>query len=728
MLGRLKRDIEALLTGLNDPQRSAVTHTDGPLLVLAGAGSGKTRVITRRAAYLAHTVAKPSEVLAITFTNKAANEMRERIMALGIPREMTICTFHALGVRLLRIHHEQAGLPANFTIYDIDDQRKLVKEAIEQAALSTANWSPAAVHAKISRAKNAMQTARQFEENASDWPERALAMIYQAYERLLTEHGAVDFDDLLLKTARLLQNEEPLRRRLEARYRYLLIDEYQDTNEAQYIISHLLTLEQANICATGDPDQSIYGWRGADIGNILHFEEDYPNAKVVRLEQNYRSTQWILTAADRVIAANVNRKKKTLWTENEPGLKARVVECEDAKEEAAWIAKQINRHIQAGTSLSDIAVFYRINAMSRPVEEALLRAGIAYQVARGTEFYSRKEIKDVLAYLRVLVNPAADIALLRAINRPARGIGATTVSRLKHHAATLGMPLMEVVKQTGSVPGIGRACGRVENFAELMADLQSMADQPPRVVVEETLLRSGLLAELNREAEINSSPLDNVNELINAAACFQQEYPETTLMDWLEHTSLLGDVDSVESGQAMVTLMTLHACKGLEFSVVFMMGLEDGLLPLSRGGESSAQAIEDEEEECRLCFVGMTRAMRELNMINCRRRMFRGVEMPAMHSRFIRVLPADEVERVTIAGKPSPRRKTAQPGGQLPEDIDLWEIGSLVRHPARGLGKVTFFRRGAQRTHVSVAFQDGSDESWVLEFADLTRVDYDEVE
>ncbi len=728
MIGRVNRDIEGLLADLNSPQRTAVSHTEGPLLVLAGAGSGKTRVITRRAAYLACTVAKPSEVLAITFTNKAANEMRQRIIALGVGREMTICTFHALGARLLRIYHDRADLPANFTIYDTDDQRKVVKEAIEQAGLATTNWSPAAVHSTISRAKNYMQTAREFEENATDWFQRSMAKAFLIYDRLLTERGALDFDDLLLKTAHLLRIDEGLRRSLESKYRYLLIDEYQDTNEAQYVISHMLTREHANICATGDPDQSIYGWRGADIGNILHFEEDYPSAKVVRLEQNYRSTRRILAAADRVIAANIHRKEKTLWTENDEGPRVRVVECEDANEEAAWIAEQIERAARDGASLADLAVFYRINAMSRAIEEALLRAGIAYQVARGTEFYNRKEIKDVLAYLRLLINPADDIALLRAINTPARGIGATTIGRLRHHAVTAGIPLMNAAKQADSVPGIGRALARVRAFAALMEELDQLAGQPPRFVVEQTLRRSGLYAELNKEAEVTSSPLDNVNELINAAADFQRERPEATLIDWLEHTSLLSDVDSVESGRGAVTLMTLHACKGLEFPVVFMIGLEEGTLPFSRSGEANRSSIEDEEEERRLCFVGMTRAKRELNMIHCRYRMFRGVETRTVRSDFLRALGDDDIDRVNLSGEPSPHRKGSPFRGQLPDDIELWEVGSLVRHPSRGLGRVTLLRRGLKRTHVRVSFQDGTDQAWVLEFADLTRVDYDEVE
>ena len=727
MLGRVNKAIEALLTDLNGPQRTAVTHTDGPLLVLAGAGSGKTRVITRRAAYLASTVAQPAEVLAITFTNKAANEMRERILALGVGPQLTVCTFHALGARLLRMYHDRVDLPPNFTIYDTDDQRKLIKEAIEQAGLATNNWSPATAHATISRAKNYMQTAAQFEEEARDWSQRTLARVYRLYEQLLGECGAVDFDDLLLKTARLLQSDEVLRRRLEGRYRYLLIDEYQDTNEAQYIMAHLLTQEHANICATGDPDQSIYGWRGADIGNILHFEEDYPAAKVVRLEQNYRSTQRILAAADQVIAANTQRKEKTLWTENPEGKYVRVIECENPREEATWLADEIHRAVGEGARLSDVAVFYRINAMSRAIEEALLRAGIAYQVARGTEFYNRKEIKDVLAYLRVLINPADDVALLRIINTPARGLGDTTVSRLRNHAATQHVPLTEVLKQAGDVPGVGRAKGRVETFAALLADLASLADQAPQVVVDQVLRRSGLMAELNTEIDVSRSPLDNVNELINAAADFQAEHPDGTLIDWLEHTSLLSDVDSVDGGREMVTLMTLHACKGLEFPLVFVIGLEEGTLPFVRNGESGP-SVADEEEERRLCFVGMTRAKQELTLTQCRFRLLRGVETRMMRSRFLRSLPRAEIEWV----KPLPEHGSAQsdtaPAGRLPDDIEQWEVGSLVRHPTYGLGRINWFRRGHRRTQVGVTFEDGREHNLVLEYTKLVRVDFDEVE
>ena len=381
--------IDQLLADLSEPQRKAVVHTNGPLLILAGPGSGKTRVVTRRAAHLARTVAEPFQILAITFTNKAAKEMRERIDALGVADGMTVCTFHALCARLLRLHHERAGVLASFTIFDRDDRRKLMKQAIEQCELSTANLTPAVVDRHISRAKNAMLTADAFAERELDWTEQRIARIYTSYEELLSKMGGLDFDDLLLRVATLLSRDAELRERLEDRYRYVLVDEYQDTNAAQYRIARLLTLSRENLCATGDPDQSIYGWRGADIENILRFERDYPDAEVVRLEQNYRSTKRVLAAADALIASNAQRKEKGLWTENEAGPPVRVVECETGEAEADAVARDIAEKIGEGVSPADIAVFYRINSLSRAIEEALLRVGVGYQIARGVEFYSR---------------------------------------------------------------------------------------------------------------------------------------------------------------------------------------------------------------------------------------------------------------------------------------------------------------------------------------------------
>ena len=427
-----------LLTDLTAPQREAVLHVDGPLLILAGPGSGKTRVVTRRAAHLALNVIAPYRILAITFTNKAAKEMRERIDALHVGRGMIVSTFHALCARLLREYADRAGLERNFTIFDREDRRKVLKEAIANSQLSSTNWQPAAVEAVISDAKNRMLDPVRFEAQVNDWRQRTVAKIYYVYEKLLKEMNGLDFDDLLMRMATLLTRDQELKDELQDRFRYVLIDEYQDTNDAQYTIARMLSDGHQNLCATGDPDQSIYGWRGANIENILHFERDFPGAKVVRLEQNYRSSKRIVAAADAIIANNRQRKAKKLWTENADGLAVRVREYESAEDEASAIAREIKEILFAPERPDGIAVFYRVNSLSRVLEEAMLRVGVGYQIARGVEFYNRKEIKDVLAYLRVLVNPADEISLLRIINTPTRGIGDTTVDRLKSAAQRAG--------------------------------------------------------------------------------------------------------------------------------------------------------------------------------------------------------------------------------------------------------------------------------------------------
>ncbi|MGB2985021.1 MAG: UvrD-helicase domain-containing protein [Phycisphaerae bacterium] len=714
--------IEDLFAGLNDAQRDAVAHTDGPLLVLAGPGSGKTRVVTRRAVHLASTVTASFHILAITFTNKAAKEMQERIQALSVADGMTVCTFHALCAKLLRWYHDRAGVPRRFTIFDRDDRRKLIKQAIEESDLSTTNWAPASVDQDISRAKNAMLTAGAFAEVASDWREQTIARIYACYEQLLAKMGGLDFDDLLMRVAMLLDRDRDLRSELEDRYRYVLIDEYQDTNVAQYQMARLLTERRQNLCATGDPDQSIYGWRGADIGNILGFERDYPNAKVVRLEQNYRSTKRILSAADRLIAGNVNRKEKTLWTENDDGVSVRVVECESGDTEAEMIAQDIGRQVRAGLSANDIAVFYRINSLSRVIEEAFLKEGLAYQIARGVEFYSRKEIKDVLAYLRVLVNPADEVSLLRIINTPPRGIGATTIRRLTEQAHTAGRSIHDLLTSGDDLSSLGRSAGKVHAFVELLSGLKPALEQPAPEAMEFVISRSGLRALYGAASDADAAPIDNINELISAAAEYQVDHPDATVLDWLEHTALLSDIDVVRGESGAVTLMTLHAAKGLEFSVAYIVGLEEGMLPFRR----HEWADFDEEEERRLLFVGMTRARKRLTLSHARYRMLRGVTERTVRSPFLDELPDDQIKWDEVGIDPPRHRRTGDEG-DLPDDIDQWAVGTLVRHPAYGLGQIISMHRGARRTQVEVQFQDGPRRSWVLEFAKLERVDFDEV-
>ncbi|MFQ5590927.1 MAG: ATP-dependent helicase, partial [Phycisphaerae bacterium] len=542
------------------------------------------------------------------------------------------------------------------------------------------------------------------------------------YQEMLATMGGLDIDDLLMRVALTLMNDTGLRDDLEDRYRYVLIDEYQDTNAAQYTIARLLTRENENIAATGDPDQSIYGWRGADIRNIRSFERYYPRAKVVRLEQNYRSTKRILAAADRLIARNSQRKEKRLWTSNHEGAPLRVIECEDGDDEALVIAKSVVTQLKSGISPDDIAVFYRINSLSRGIEEAFLRAGVRYQVARGVEFYNRKEVKDVLAYLRVLINPSDEVSLLRIINTPTRGIGETTCARLVQLARSTGRAACDLLTSDVELATLGRSHGKVEEFRNLLRGFAGVIELPAPRALEHVISHSGLRAFYKPVGEADDSPCANLDELVSAAAAYQQEHPEATIVDWLEHAALVSDVDSVVDDPGRVTLMTLHAAKGLEFPVVYIIGVEEALLPLSgRDGDET-----DWEEERRLCFVGMTRAKEQLTLSHARYRMIRGVTQRTNPSRFLDELADDQVEWVqgpTKAREPA----SAVCRGRLPDDIAEWKAGILVRHPLRGLGRVLSFHRGARRTHVSVEFKDGSRQSWVLEFAQLERVDYDDI-
>jgi len=722
-------NLAMLLRDLSEPQRAAVTHVDGPILILAGPGSGKTRVVTRRAAHLALTTTSARNILAVTFTNKAAREMRERIESLSVAGGMTVATFHALGARLLREYPEPAGVMRDFTIFDTDDRRKLLKKAIVACGLSTTNWQPAMVEREISLAKSAMQTVAVYSAAAMDWRQRTIARIYETYEQMAREMNALDFDDLLMRVATMLERDASLRDHLEARFPYVLVDEYQDTNAAQYRIAHLLTRDGKNLCCTGDPDQSIYAWRGADIENIMSFERDYPGAAVVRLEQNYRSTGCILAAAGALIRGNTQRKEKELWTENPDGAKVRVIEHETADGEAVVTVAEISGLIRSGTSPKDIAVFYRLNSMSRTIEEALIRAGIAYQIARGVEFYKRKEIRDALAYLRVIVNHADEIALLRIINTPTRGIGDTTVKRLVHTAQERGVRLYDLLTDGASNLNVGRCEAKVRVFGKLLGDLSAVVAWPAAKAVDHVISHSGLRAFYAPQSAIDDGPDGNLDELISAAADFDAEHPGATVSDWLEQTALVSDVDGLSSAQGVVTLMTLHAAKGLEFPIVYMIGLEEGVLPMRRHDDDDG----DDEEERRLCFVGMTRAKERLTLTRARYRKVYGVPQRTTRSRFLDELPKSKLEWSSDndaggGGGKSGRRKPAAPTGQLPADIEQWRVGSLVRHPDCGLGRITAMHRGPRRTHVDVEFQEGGQRSWVLEFAQLERVGFDEID
>ncbi len=704
-----------LLADLTKPQAEAVRHKDGPLLVLAGAGSGKTRTITRRVAYLAATGVKPWNILAITFTNKAANEMRERVIATGVGRGVTVCTFHSLCARLLRQHATEAGLDANYSIFDQADRKRAIKEAIKQAELSTDQFTPAAMESVISRAKNELQDAAAFAAESSDWSVRTIGRVYKAYEAILQEQNALDFDDLLMRMATLLRDNATLRDLLEDRFRYVLIDEYQDTNRAQYMIARALTMRRKNICATGDPDQSIYAWRGADISNIMDFEHDYPDARVVRLEQNYRSTKAILSAASRLIAQNTQRKAKDLWTENDQGAEILAVECRSAEDEADFVAETITR-MRESRAFGDFAVFYRVNAMTRVLEEALRRAKIPYQIARGLAFYNRKEIKDALAYLRVVANPADEISLLRIINDPPRGIGKTSQTRLVQHARRNARSVFEAACRADQIEDLGRGAAKIKKFADTIRHWQEGPQSPVRPLVEDVLLDSGMRAALEK-SDATVEQLANINELVTAAEQYDQDNPEGSLAEWLQEISLVSDVDSVDESVGAVTLMTLHAAKGLEFPVVLIIGLEEGLLPHARAIDARADATAMEEER-RLCFVGMTRAQQELILTRARYRTLRGVTERMPKSRFLTELPQDEI------------RFESRQEDEENHDFDEWTTlpsgeygrlrkGQLVRHPMYGFGRLIWVDPLGPRTRAGIRFSTGVEKTFVLEYAKI---------
>jgi len=712
----------ALVADLTGAQRAAVEHGDGPLLVLAGPGSGKTRVITRRAAYLAGTVTTAAHVLAITFTNKAAREMQERIAALDVEAGMTVCTFHAWCARLLRTHSRQAGIAPHFTVLDRDDRRRLVKSAIESAGLSPTHLPVAAVERAIGDAKCEMQTPEAYRASRPGWQEQTCGHVYAEYEKLRVRMEALDFDDLLVSAARLLTEAEQVRGRLEDRYRYVLIDEYQDTNLAQYVIARLLTRDRQNVCATGDPDQSIYGWRGANIRNILTFEKDYPTARVVCLEDNYRSTKRILRVADALIARNCQRKEKSLRTGNAEGPAVVVVECETAEEEAAWVAREIRTLRDQEERGGEVAVFYRVNSLSRAMEDALRKEGLAYQIARGVAFYERREIKDVLAYLRVLVNPADDLSLLRIINTPPRGIGGTTVDRLVNLAREREQPLARLITEEDVLRALGRPAAAVQRFDCLLKELaEALTLAAPRAL-EYVLSYSGLRALFGRTENMEDAAAGNLDELVSAATLFQHDHPDARLVDWLEYAALVSDVDTVREGAGRVTLMTLHAAKGLEFDTVFIVGMEDGLLPLRRDEEDAS----DVEEERRLCFVGMTRARRRLVLSRARYRMARGAAIRTVRSGFLDELPRAELEWSCLEDSAPRAGRSAEEQASAERFAD-WSVGRLVRHPLHGLGQVLALDGGPRSWRAAVLFRDGSRRAFILEHAPLELVAFDEV-
>jgi DNA helicase-2/ATP-dependent DNA helicase PcrA len=629
-----------LLASLTRAQQEAVTHIDGPLLVLAGPGSGKTRVITHRVAWLLHQGIPPQHVLALTFTNKAAEEMQSRLARLVPEARVWVGTFHRFAARLLRQHAPLAGLEAGYSIYDTAVAQQVLAQAMEEAECHLV--TPAQLAGMISRAKNALITPEDSVHAGLHGPQAAA---YARYQQLLNRANAVDFDDLLMLATLMLKEHPELRATLDARYRYILVDEYQDTNLAQYLLVRAISQDYPNLAVTGDPDQSIYGWRGANLKNILEFEHDYPQVRVVRLEQNYRSTQRILSAARRLIAFNRLRKEKALFTENEQGPPVRLAHYSTSESEAAGIARQIADAVAAGRRrYRDFAVFYRVNALSRPIEDALRRAGIPYQIVNGLAFFDRQEIKDLLAYLMLLHNPRDDQALLRIINCPPREIGKTTVERLRSHASQQGVPLLEACRQAGLIETLPkRAAVAVARFVSLYDRLSTHVHEPVEALIGHVLHETGYQEFLKRsELPEDQERLVNLQELLSLARQYDEgDLEERRLEGFVESCALVNEADAWEDAADRVTLMTLHAAKGLEFPVVFIVAVENKILPHERSQEDP----QSYEEERRLLFVGMTRAREELHLSLSYRREYRGRRGTAVPSPFLSELPLDELEK-----------------------------------------------------------------------------------
>ena len=659
------------LNALNPQQRAAVVNTDGPLLVLAGAGSGKTRVLTYRVAYLMEKGTPAWKILAITFTNKAAREMAERVEQLTgeAGNEAWISTFHACCARILRRDIEKLGYKRQFAIYDTDDTNSVVKNILKKMNLSDKEYPPKAVRATISDAKNRMLTPEEWLKDAgSDVRNRKYYEVYKEYEKELRSNNALDFDDLLVKTLELLVQNPPVLEYYQNRFDYILVDEYQDTNAAQYELVRLLAGKKRNLCVVGDDDQSIYGWRGADIRNILDFEKDFPDAKSIKLEQNYRSTGNILDAANQVIAHNKGRKEKALWTQSGEGERIALYHALDERDEAAFISQMTKKLMNNGSRAGDVAVLYRTNAQSRVLEEAFVRGGIPYKVFGGQKFYERKEVKDLIAYMRALVNPDDDVSLRRIINEPKRGIGESTIEALLVYAMDSEMSLMSAVLDCESAEISSRAKKLVGQFSELMIDLtEIMYEKTPSDFLDALIEKTGYVKALEAsKTEVNLARIENIKELQGAVTEYEKLNPEGTLTDFLENVALVSDTDNLSERGGSVTLMTLHSAKGLEFDQVFLPGMEEGIFPLSRA------SYDDDlmEEERRLAYVGITRARKRLFLSHARSRMLYNSRQANDISRFVTEIPArlitDGSQRMDARRVPAPptQRSRADYGAQ----------------------------------------------------------------
>ncbi|MDA0180932.1 UvrD-helicase domain-containing protein [Solirubrobacter phytolaccae] len=724
--------IDDLLEGLNPPQRDAVTHGEGPMLILAGAGSGKTRVITHRIAYLLRTgQARPSEILAITFTNKAAAEMRERVELLvgRVSRAMWVMTFHAACARMLRAHADKLGFTRQFTIYDTADQRRLIKHCLDNRGYDTKRYTPRALQSQISNLKNQLISPFEYGETVGSPFEEIVAEIYHDYGRELLRMNAMDFDDMLVNSVELLQKHQDVRDNYARQFRWVMVDEYQDTNKVQYRWLQLLTAESRNLAVVGDDAQSIYSFRSADIRNILEFEEDYPDAHVVKLEQNYRSTQTILDAANALIAHNRGQMPKHLWTDLGEGDPVRVREMADEHSEARWVTAEIQRLVDEGVSKSEIAVFYRTNAQARVLDEMLTRAGVGFQVIGGPKFYERAEVKDAIAYLTFLINPQDATAFTRIANSPRRGIGQTSLSRVLAYAASTGVTVWEAAEsdETGLAKAARNALGR---FMESMTELKARADENPPVaqLLDAVLHQTGYLDALHAERTIEAQGrIENLESLLTAASQYDMNAEDGGSLDeFLQQTSLFADSDNLRDDEGLVTLMTMHNAKGLEFPIVFMIGMEDGTFPHSRSIEES-----NLEEERRLAYVGLTRAMRQLTLTYARRRMgYGGGASATIKSRFLDELPrelTDQPARISrgfpgagqVASWSQAAAASAEYAGGDTNDAQLFRVGDDVVHAQLGDGVVTGLQPGGI---VVVRFAgEGRDRSLMADVAPIRK-------
>lgn len=726
---------------LNDRQCEAVKHTEGPLLITAGAGSGKTKVLTCRIAHLLELGVAPYRILAITFTNKAAKEMKERVTNLvGAQADsIWLSTFHSFCAKLLRFEVDGFhGYTRNFTIYDSSDQLVLVKDCLKKLNLDDKQFTPRSVLGTISSAKNVLMDAKAFAAKASDFYEQKVADVYALYQEKLRENNAVDFDDLLFLAVHLLQENEEVREKYQSRFQYILVDEYQDTNHAQYALTKILAARWRNICVVGDADQSIYAWRGADIRNIIDFTRDYPDAASIKLEQNYRSTKTILHAANAVIDNNESRPKKTLWTENPTGNKIIHYQAQTEHDEADYIAGVIyNRHEISHEPYGDMAILFRTNAQSRVLEEKLMRYAIPYTMVGGTKFYDRKEIKDVLAYLRLLYNPEDSLSLTRIINVPKRNIGATTMEHVAAYAEAQGISLFEALSSTDEIPVTKRAKASLENFAAMIFDLLNDIEGKDVLSLIETVIKqTGYGDMLDKEAEHDpqgESRKENVGEFLSVAKDYMDSNPEGNLQDFLENVALVSDVDDFESSDSKVTLMTLHAAKGLEFPVVFLTGLDEGLFPHSRTLMDPAQV----EEERRLAYVGITRAERQLYVTNAVTRTMYGRISAYMPSRFLAEIPPQFMEDYHRKSAMPQSRTTAVPGKQrvsiltkpvassLPKKhavTDTFAKGDKVRHKIWGIGTVLDVIGEGPNMQMKIQFPTKGVRQVVVKYAPLEKI------